>query len=106
LVSIDSFQAANPHFDPEDPRHGPEETLMDGELSEPVRQALDSLSPEERRLVFKSVFHEAPYRQWAAEEGCKHATLKTRVHRAARSLRRHLLAIDGSYATRVPRPAS
>jgi RNA polymerase sigma-70 factor, ECF subfamily len=73
-----------------DSRGGPETTLMDAILSEPLQQALDSLPPEFRAVVVLADMQELSYEEVARALGCPVGTVRSRLHRARALLRRSL----------------
>jgi RNA polymerase sigma-70 factor, ECF subfamily len=73
-----------------DSRCGPETTLMDGVLSEPLQRALDSLPPEFRAVVVLADMQELSYEEVARALRCPVGTVRSRLHRARALLRRAL----------------
>ncbi len=88
-VSIDGV--AQP-LDVEDPGRGPYQALENTRLRRALDRALQTLSPENRLIVFLREVEGLSTRDVAAVVGISEANVKTRLHRARLSLREHLEA--------------
>jgi RNA polymerase sigma-70 factor, ECF subfamily len=68
----------------------PEGAMLDRELNQTIRQALEELD-EDKRLVFSlKVFHEKSYEEISAITGHSVGKLKTDLHRARAQMRKRL----------------
>ncbi len=61
---------------------------MAGQLGEPLSQALEQLSPEQRQVVVLADIEEYSYQEIADIMGCSIGTVRSRLHRARALLRR------------------
>lgn len=91
-VSTEALTHENYAFDPMDPAPNPEQTMMSNKFSEPMMRALDSLTVEQRELIGLAHFGDMTHQELANIYGCGTTTVKTRIHRANVSLRKHLQA--------------
>ena len=66
----------------------PIEDYVEGQLSEPLSQALHLLSPEQRQVVILADIEEYSYQEIADIMGCSIGTVRSRLHRARALLRR------------------
>lgn len=66
----------------------PIDDLVEGYLSEPVSQALDALTAEQRRIVVLADIEECSYAEIAGIVGCSVGTVRSRLHRARGQLRK------------------
>ncbi|HWW75421.1 MAG TPA: sigma-70 family RNA polymerase sigma factor [Pyrinomonadaceae bacterium] len=73
-------------------REGPLGRLLDAELSEEVRRAVMALPPLQREVVALVEFEELSLAETASVVGADVGTVKSRLHRARRRLRRELYA--------------
>jgi RNA polymerase sigma-70 factor (ECF subfamily) len=71
-------------------REGPLNRLLDAELSDEVRKAVMALPPLQREVVALVEFEELTLAETAAVVGADVGTVKSRLHRARRRLRRAL----------------
>jgi RNA polymerase sigma-70 factor (ECF subfamily) len=78
-----------------DPASDPESWVMHRELQQELGQVLGRLRPEERRLVLLADVADIPYAQIAAHLGVRPGTIKSRVFRVRRKLRRLLQLTPG-----------
>ena len=69
---------------------GPLRRLLDAELSEEVRKAVMALPDLQREVIVLVEFEELPLAETAAVVGADVGTVKSRLHRARRRLRRTL----------------
>jgi RNA polymerase sigma-70 factor (ECF subfamily) len=73
-----------------DEREGPLRRLLDAELSEEVQKAVMALPPLQREVVVLVEFEELTLAETASVVGADLGTVKSRLHRARRRLRRAL----------------
>jgi RNA polymerase sigma-70 factor (ECF subfamily) len=99
-LSLNILQEQNQHFDAEDSAPTIDQELSNIALSESVCAALNQLTDDQRNLILTVLYQDASYADLAESFGCRPQTLKTRLHRAHQSLKRHLLLIDPAYAQR------
>ena len=71
-------------------REGPLGRLLDAELSEEVRKAVAALPDLQREVIVLVEFEELSLAETAAVVGADVGTVKSRLHRARRRLRRAL----------------
>jgi RNA polymerase sigma-70 factor (ECF subfamily) len=71
-------------------RLGPLGQLLDGELSEVVRRAIDDLPPLQREALVLFEYEELPLAEIATIVGADVGTVKSRLHRARQRLRKQL----------------
>ena len=71
-------------------REGPLRRLLDAELSEEVRRAVAALPPLQREVVVLVEYEELSLAETAEVVGADVGTVKSRLHRARRRLRRAL----------------
>lgn len=69
---------------------GPLRRLLDAELSEEVRKAVEALPPLQREVVVLVEYEELSLAEVASVVGADLGTVKSRLHRARRRLRRSL----------------
>jgi RNA polymerase sigma-70 factor (ECF subfamily) len=85
--------------EPEAAEHeGPLRRLLDAELSGEVRKAVMALPPLQREVVALVEFEELTLAEAAAVVGADVGTVKSRLHRARRRLRRELYAYFKSHS--------
>ncbi len=77
-------------FETADSAPTPEGRLMNGTVSEDLERSLERLSIEQRDLVWRADVEGVPYRELAASTGAPIGTIRSRLHRAHRLLRRHM----------------
>jgi RNA polymerase sigma-70 factor (ECF subfamily) len=71
-------------------RHGPLHQLLDEELSQEVRRAIDSLPPLQREALVLFEYEELMLSEIALVVGADVGTVKARLHRARQRLRKQL----------------
>jgi RNA polymerase sigma-70 factor (ECF subfamily) len=71
-------------------RRGPLSRLLDEELAEVVRQAVETLPPLQREALVLFEYEELALSEIAVVTGADLGTVKARLHRARRSLKRRL----------------
>lgn len=74
-------------LDPPDVRYEPGRLLESESLAQEVRQAIDSLPPEQKDVVMKRYFENRKLEQIAEATGCPVGTVKSRLHAALRRIR-------------------
>jgi RNA polymerase sigma-70 factor (ECF subfamily) len=79
-------------LDVEDPARRPDQVMENTRLRRSLHRALQTLPPESRLIVFLREVEGLSTREVAAVVGISEANVKTRLHRARLSLRRHLEA--------------
>jgi RNA polymerase sigma-70 factor (ECF subfamily) len=96
-VEVVSYDAPLPnhhgepiYVDAADKRLGPEDQLMAGVLSEDLLRALSLLGKKQRRLVWLADVEQKPYDDIASEFGTPVGTIRSRLHRTHKLLRRGL----------------
>jgi RNA polymerase sigma-70 factor (ECF subfamily) len=77
-------------IDVEDPGRRPDEVLVNSRLRRRLHQALQSISPEYRLIVFLREVEGLSTREVATVVGISEANVKTRLHRARLMLRKQL----------------
>jgi RNA polymerase sigma-70 factor (ECF subfamily) len=68
----------------------PIEDYVEGQLSEPLQQSLEMLSPDQRQVVILADIEEYSYQEIAEIMDCSIGTVRSRLHRARALLRRLL----------------
>lgn len=89
-------------------RAGPEETWLSRMIAMELLQAVDTLPPPYREVLQLRAIRDLSYRQIAEHLGIPEGTVKSRIHRGRRMLRRKLRtkrhrvrsAVDGEAGTR------
>jgi RNA polymerase sigma-70 factor, ECF subfamily len=76
----------------EDPGRRPDQVMENTRLRKALHRALQTLTPENRLIVFLREIEGLSTRDVAAVVGISEANVKTRLHRARLSLRQHLEA--------------
>ena len=66
----------------------PIEEYVEGHLSEPVSKALADLTPDQRQIVLLADVEECSYEEIGKIVGCSVGTVRSRLHRARRQLRK------------------
>ncbi len=79
-------------FEKADREAGPEEQLIDGAVSEGLEAALMSLSPGQRLIVVLADIEGLPYKEIADIVGAPIGTIRSRLHRTHKLLRKRLAA--------------
>jgi RNA polymerase sigma-70 factor (ECF subfamily) len=83
LISLDEWL---PRFENPAPNPGPEETMTDLELQEDVREILDELGSTDRAAIILRYWYEYSYEEIAQSLSLTVPAVKSRLHRARRSL--------------------
>jgi RNA polymerase sigma-70 factor (ECF subfamily) len=78
-------------------RHGPLRQLLDEELSAVVHRAIDSLPPLQREALVLFEYEELTLSEIAKVVGADTGTVKARLHRARRRLKKELAPYFRSY---------
>ncbi len=73
-----------------DQRPTPEELIIENLLETPLQAALDSLSPIYRAAIILADIGDESYEEIAQVMGCAIGTVRSRIHRARRLMRRYL----------------
>ncbi len=94
-VSSDSpltaeFSGDTVMFESADNRPSPEETLLSEHLSEDLEHSLAHLSAEQRELIWMADVEQVPYSEIAARFSAPVGTIRSRLHRAHKQLRKVL----------------
>jgi RNA polymerase sigma-70 factor (ECF subfamily) len=96
LHSLDDVHLAQDgslqRIDVEDPGRRPDQVMENSRLRQSLHRALQTLSPDNRLIVFLREVEGLSTRDVAAVVGISEANVKTRLHRARLSLRQHLEA--------------
>jgi RNA polymerase sigma-70 factor (ECF subfamily) len=96
LQSLDEVMTAPDgslqRIDVEDHGRRPDQLMENSRLRQSLHRALQTLQPESRLIVFLREVEGLSTRDVAAVVGISEANVKTRLHRARLSLRRHLEA--------------
>ena len=71
--------------------HAPEATAERRLLAREIQVALDKLSPEQQSLVVMADIEELSYREIATALDCPMGTVMSRLHRARKAMRSHLM---------------
>jgi len=79
-------------MDVEDPGRRPDQVMENTRLRHSLHRALQTLTPENRLIVFLREVEGLSTRDVAAVVGISEANVKTRLHRARLSLRQQLEA--------------
>ena len=79
-------------IDVEDHGRRPDQAMENSRLRQSLHRALQTLQPESRLIVFLREVEGLSTREVASVVGISEANVKTRLHRARLSLRRHLEA--------------
>ncbi len=83
LISLDEWL---PRFESPAPNPGPEEVMLDQELEDDVREILDRLSATDRAAIVLLYWYEYSYEEIADSLSLSVPAVKSRLHRARRSL--------------------
>lgn len=78
------------HFEVADDSPSPEDFLVDQEFSEPLQEALASLSPDQRELIELADVKQVPYAEIAEMLGAPVGTIRSRLHRTHKALKQKL----------------
>lgn len=70
-----------------DTRRSPEQVVMDGELMDNVRSAVDGLPGRQRTVFLLRFVEQMPLQEIASVTGLNIGTVKTHLHRAVRAVR-------------------
>jgi RNA polymerase sigma-70 factor (ECF subfamily) len=85
-------------FETADGQPSAEDALLQSALSEKMESSLSQLSEDQRRLVWMADVMQIPYKEIAEEFDAPVGTIRSRLHRAHKQLRRILsrMAVKGS----------
>lgn len=75
------------HFEVADDKPSPEQQLIENAYSEPLQQALESLTPDQRELIELADVQQVPYNEIAEMLGAPVGTIRSRLHRTHKALR-------------------
>lgn len=94
-VSSDSaittdFTGDSVMFESADDRPNPEESFLSGHLSEDLEHSLAHLTLEQRELIWMADVEQVPYSEIAAKFKTPVGTIRSRLHRAHKQLRKVL----------------
>lgn len=78
------------HFEVMDDQPSPEDMLMNHELSEPLKNALMTLSPDQLELIELADVQQVPYSEIAERLGAPVGTIRSRLHRTHKALKQKL----------------
>jgi RNA polymerase sigma-70 factor, ECF subfamily len=78
------------HFEIADEAPSPEELFVDQEFSEPLQEALASLTPDQRELIELADVKQVPYAEIAEMLGAPVGTIRSRLHRTHKALKQKL----------------
>ncbi len=78
------------HFEVADDKPSPEQQLIENAYSEPLQQALESLTPDQRELIELADVQQVPYNEIAEMLGAPVGTIRSRLHRTHKALRTKL----------------
>lgn len=88
------------YFEVADTAPNAEERLLDSSFSEEVQASLDALSPEQRLLVQLADVEQVSYREIAEIMNKPIGTIRSRLHRAHKTMRENLLRMRASRASK------
>jgi RNA polymerase sigma-70 factor (ECF subfamily) len=83
LISLDEWL---PRFESPAPNPGPEEAMTDQQMQEDVREILDQLGSTDRAAIVLRYWYEYSYEEIAESLSLSVPAVKSRLHRAKRSL--------------------
>ncbi len=86
FISLDEWL---PRFESPTPNPGPEETMTELEMQEDVREILDQLGSTDRAAIVLRYWYEYSYEEIAESLSLSVPAVKSRLHRARRSLAEH-----------------
>lgn len=95
-TSLEAIQEENPYFDAADPTQRTDVLAINDEFSPQVRMALKSLTDDQQAIVIAALTEGETHAALSERFGCGVTTFRTRLHRAHRCLKRHLLSMDPS----------
>jgi RNA polymerase sigma-70 factor, ECF subfamily len=78
------------HFEIPDDSASPEQKLIEQAYSEPLQQALESLTPDQRELIELADIKQVPYNEIAEMLGAPVGTIRSRLHRTHKALKAKL----------------
>lgn len=78
-------------FESADARPTPDQTLMNSVVDESLEKGLSQLKPEQRELIWMADVQDMPYSEIAERLDAPVGTIRSRLHRAHKQLRRILL---------------
>ena len=93
-TSLEAIQEENPYFDAADPKERTDLLAINDAFSPQVRSALQTLSEEQRAIVVAALIEGETHAALSERFGCGVTTFRTRLHRAHRCLKRHLMSVD------------
>jgi RNA polymerase sigma-70 factor (ECF subfamily) len=74
-------------FEIADDQPSPEQVMIENAYSEPLQQALESLTPDQRELIELADVKQVPYTEIAEMLGAPVGTIRSRLHRTHKALR-------------------
>ena len=77
-------------FEIADDQPSPEQIMVENAYSEPLQQALESLTPDQRELIELADVKQIPYTEIAEMLGAPVGTIRSRLHRTHKALRTKL----------------
>lgn len=89
------------YFDKADERETPDQRLLNGTVGEEMEAALKSLSADQRLIVVLADVEGMPYKDIAEIVGAPIGTIRSRLHRTHKSLRRYLKEWEAKNATHI-----
>lgn len=84
----------NLHFETADHGPTPEQRMLENAFSEPMERAMNSLSEEQRLLIQLADIEEIPYKDIASMLGKPVGTVRSRLHRTHKQIRKRLEQIQ------------
>lgn len=107
-VQVVSFDAPLHHdgeddiyFDKADDKETPDQKLLNGTMGEELEAALESLSADHRLIVLLADVEGLPYKDIAEIVGAPIGTIRSRLHRTHKALRRYLKEWEEKNATHI-----
>jgi RNA polymerase sigma-70 factor (ECF subfamily) len=99
FISIDDWL---PRFESSAPNPGPEEAMTELEMQEDVREILNELGSTDRAAIVLRYWYEYSYEEIADSLSISVSAVKSRLHRARRSLAEHwspqeLVTVNGGF---------
>ncbi len=77
-------------FDKADETETPDQKLFNGTLGDEMQAAIDSLSPDQKLIVLLADVEQLPYKDIADIVGAPIGTIRSRLHRTHKALRKFL----------------
>lgn len=87
---VNEITGMSSQFEPVDPTHTPEQLVIEHSFSEPMLQALRKLKPTELAVIVMADIDELDQKEISDILGTPPTTVRSRLHRARKSLRKHL----------------